>query len=104
MEGPDFESAVILRHKLLPIFDKATTWTELIDALKIENLGLSIKGGRLILINQSDGTWVCTGRFLGNPLAALVSKLGKPHVRPHSGTKGNGEFLRGARAPHRRAT
>ena len=93
-DRPDVETAVFLRSKVLPIIEKAASWSELIAALEDKNFGLGIQGGRLVLFDQSNGSRICTGSFLGKPLAALVSRLGKPHVRFHSGNGACGEILR----------
>lgn len=93
-ERPDVETAVLLRSTVLPLIEKAESWTELITVLEDKNFGLAIQGGRLVLTEQSNGKRICTGRFLGKPLAVLVSRLGKPHVRFHSKNGGFGEILR----------
>ena len=89
----DHEKAILLRSIVLPILDGAETWTALKDALEDEGFGVVIHSGRLMLTDRSSGRRICTGRFLGKPLTALVARLGKPHVRLGHGNTACGEIL-----------
>lgn len=93
-EQPDFETAVFLRARLLPIIEKASCWADLISALERERYGLAIRSGHLVLTNRRNGNSICTGRFIGTPLAELSSRFGKPRVRYLPGSCASGVFLR----------
>ena len=89
-QNPDVESGILLRSLVLPAFETATSWRQLVDALDSIGFGLSIRQGRLSLVDGMDGHRICTGRYLGMPLAKLTERFGKPMVR--STGEGNGEF------------
>ena len=90
---PDFESAILLRSLVLPAFDRAASWCELAEALESVGFGLSIKDGHLTLTDADQGNSICTGMFLGKPLAEMASKLGKPVIRATVFGDANGEFV-----------
>ena len=90
-ETPDFESAILLRSKVLPIFDQANSWRGLVVALCEQGFGISIRNGRLWLTQIEDKHRICTARFLGMPLASLSKRLGKPCILAVG--NGNGEFM-----------
>jgi len=90
VRNPDVESAILLRSLVLPAFEAATGWHDLVDALDSIGFGLSIRGGRLSLIDGLNGERICTGRFLGMPLADLTKRFGKPVVIAKG--EGDGEF------------
>lgn len=89
--APDVESAILLRSLVLPAFEKATTWSALAEALESIGFGLAIDNGHLALTEADTGASICTGRFLGMPLAEMSKRLGKPVVR--SLGEGHGVFL-----------
>lgn len=89
--NPDFEAGILLRSLVLPAFDNATSWHNLVDALDSIGFGLSIRQGRLSLIDGANGQRICTGRFLGMPLKELTERFGKPVVVATG--EADGEFL-----------
>lgn len=90
-EAPDVESAILLRSLVLPAFENADSWGQLVEALDSIGFGLAIDKGHLALTEADTGASICTGRFLGMPLAEVSKRLGKPAVRPLG--EGHGEFL-----------
>jgi len=90
---PDFESAILLRSLVLPAFECARSWCELAEALESIGFGLAIKEGHLTLIDVDQGASICTGRFLGKPLAEMSEKLGKPVIRATVAGDACGEFI-----------
>lgn len=90
-EAPDVESAILLRSLVLPAFENAASWPQLIEALDGIGFGLAIENGHLTLTEADTGASICTGRFLGMPLADMAQRLGKPVVR--SLGEGHGAFL-----------
>lgn len=90
-DQPDVESAILLRSLVLPAFEHARTWKELVEALDSIGFGLAIANGHLALTEADTGARICTGRFLGMPLAQLSERMGKPVVRALG--EGDGEFL-----------
>jgi len=90
--NPDFETGILLRSLVLPAFETAQTWRELAEALDSLGFGLAIHRGRLTLTDCSNGTYLCTGRYLGKPLAEMARRLGKPVIRANAGCTGDGTF------------
>lgn len=90
-DAPDVESAILLRSLVLPAFETASSWSQLVEALDSIGFGLAIKNGHLALTEADTGASICTGRFLGMPLADMSKRLGKPLVRAIG--EGHGEFL-----------
>jgi len=91
--SPDFESAILLRSLVLPAFERAESWGALAEALESVGFGLSIKNGRLTLTDADNESSICTGQFLGNPLAELASRFGKPVIRATVFGDASGEFV-----------
>lgn len=81
----DSETAQLLRSCLLPVFEAADSWADLLQALGQKGYGLAFRDGRLRLIRGEDGQPLCTGGFLGVPFETLRDRLGPPHVRPVPG-------------------
>lgn len=92
-DNPDVESAILLRGLVLPAFEYATNWAQLVDALGSIGFGLAIKQGRLTLTDADSGTSICTARFLGKTLAEMSAKLGKPVIRAHPSCDGSGVLV-----------
>ena len=88
----DSESAALLRAALQPVFEQAATWEDLLSVLRGKGYGLVFRGERLVLVSADGGQRLCTTRFLGRPLADLVTRLGRPAVRAVPGRLGAGEF------------
>ena len=84
----DCETAVLLRTYIRPVFDRVSSWTELLDELSLKGFGLGFRNGRLMLTDLSTGEKICTGRFLGVPLADLAARFGRPCVKPTGGSSG----------------
>lgn len=96
MYGPasyDCETACLLRAVLLPIFDVAKSWTDLIDRLSAKGYHPMFRQGELCLIKHADGARICGLRFLGLDMHELVARLGRPCVLPHNGQMADGEIL-----------
>lgn len=91
--NPDCETGIFLRSLVLPAFENAKTWQELVAALDSVGFGLAIQKGRLTLTDCHSGEQICTGRYLGMPLADLSKKLGKPVIRASAACNGDGEFV-----------
>jgi len=89
--NPDCETGIFLRSLVLPAFEKAETWRDLVAALDSIGFGLAIQKGRLTLTDCHSGEQICTGRYLGMPLKDLVKRFGKPVVK--SLGEGNGDFI-----------
>lgn len=89
---PDVESAILLRSLVLPAFENASSWNALVAALDSIGFGLAIEKGHLTLTEADTGASICTGRFLGKPLAEMAAKLGKPVIRAHPTCDGSGSF------------
>ncbi|RBI85507.1 hypothetical protein DRV85_07135 [Rhodosalinus halophilus] len=89
----DSETAMQLRTALAPLFQRAASWQELRAALAAKGLDLAIRGGRLTVIETAGGAELCTGRWLGAPLATLAARLGRPCVKALPGSDAAGEFL-----------
>ena len=79
--NPDFETGIFLRSLVLPAFEKAETWRDLVAALDSVGFGLTIQKGRLTLTDCHSGEQICTGRYLGMALKDLVKRFGKPIVK-----------------------
>lgn len=90
----DCETASLLRAVLLPIFDAARSWTDLIDQLEAKGYHPMFRGGELCLTKQSDGSRICGLRFLGLEMRDLVQRLGRPCVLPSNALTADGEILR----------
>ncbi len=90
----DSETAALFRAALCPVIDQSSNWPTLMDRLRAKGYGLAIRDGRLFLTNHLTGARVCSFRFLGLPLAALVARLGRPVVRALPGQRADGEVLR----------
>lgn len=88
----DCETAVLLRACVLREFREAGSWAALIRALGGRGLGLAFRRGQLVLIHAESGMELCSGDFLGYPLAELVARLGRPAVRLAAATAGAGEI------------
>lgn len=78
----DCETAVLLRGWILPILDRASSWPALTEALAHKGYALAFRESRLCLTDMSSGEAVCTLRSLGTGLRELVTRLGRPAVRP----------------------
>lgn len=89
---PDFETAFTLRACLLPIFERSRTWAGLLTRLRRKGYGLAFRDGRLVLTDIATRKRVCSDRFLGQPIADLVRRLGRPTIRPLPGNRADGEF------------
>lgn len=90
----DCETAILLRAIFLPIFERATGWTGLIDTLQSKGYHLAFRSGLLCLTDQSSGTRICGLRFLGLRMQDLVARLGRPYVLAYAGQSADGEVLR----------
>lgn len=99
----DFETAILFRSCLAPVFDQAQSWPALVDGLATKGYGLAIRHGRLVLTEHDSGKRVCSMRFLGTSLADLAARLGRPCVRALPGQTAAGELLCGSvtRSPAR---
>ena len=86
----DCETAALFRAILRPIFDAADSWTALMAGLAEKGFGLAIRDGRLVLTDQTSGQRICGVRFLGNSLAELSARLGRPHVVALPGNRAAG--------------
>ena len=91
-DNPDFETGILLRSLVLPAFETAQSWRDLAEALDSLGFGLAIHHGRLTLTDCSNGTYLCTGRYLGKPLAEMARRLGKPVIRASVNCSGDGTF------------
>ncbi|WP_425040435.1 hypothetical protein [Primorskyibacter sp. S187A] len=63
------------------LFSEATTWLELRNGLVAQGLDLKFEAGRLILVETSFGTKICSCRYLGYSLAVLSRRLGRLRLR-----------------------
>lgn len=91
-EGYDCETAALLRASLCPLFDRATAWQGLAQALARRGLGLAIRDGRLVVQDMASGQRICTARYLGTTLRDLSRRLGRPLIRARSDHAAAGEF------------
>ncbi len=95
----DSESAALLRCWLHPLIARASSWEGLSRALARRGYGLAFRAGRLCLTSCPDGACICSMRFLGAGLKDLVTRLGRPAVRPLPGHAGEGELCQPAARP-----
>lgn len=91
--GMDSETAALFRARLCPLFDCAQSWGELAQTLETKGFGLAFRDGRLVLTDQANGKRVCSIRFLGTNLRALVARLGRPMVLARRDRPAAGELL-----------
>lgn len=90
----DSETAALFRASLCPLITQSASWPALLDTLRTKGYGLAFREGRLFLTNFETGARVCSFRFLGLPLRALVAQLGRPIVRALPGRRADGELMR----------
>ena len=95
----DSESAALLRCWLHPLIARATSWEALGTALARRGYALAFRKGRLCLTRRADGACICSMRFLGAGLGDLVTRLGRPTVRPVTGEPAAGELCRAPARP-----
>ena len=88
----DCETAVLIRSWLRPLVDNATGWAALIDALSGKGYALTYGNGTLWLTEAGTGRRICTMRHLGSGLRDLVSRLGRPALRPIPGRPSSAEL------------
>ena len=88
----DCETAALMRSWLRPLIDSASGWPALIDALSGKGYALAFRNGQLWLTCADTGRRICTMRHLGSGLRDLVSRLGRPAVRPIRGRPTWGEL------------
>lgn len=88
----DSESAALLRCWLHPLIARASSWEGLNRALARHGYALAFRDGRLCLTSCPNGACICSMRFLGAGLKDLVTRLGRPAVRPLPGHDGGGEL------------
>ena len=89
----DSETAALMRCALRPVFDEASSWNALTEALHDRGYSLSFRDGRLCLLRYSDNARICGLRFLGLELGELVARFGRPVVVIRQGGNADGEFL-----------
>lgn len=77
----DCETAALFRGFLRPIFEHAQSWADLVTKLTARGYDLSFHEGRLVISSRDDGRPLCTGRDLGEPLAALAARFGRPQLK-----------------------
>ena len=75
----DCETASLLRMTLAPLFEAAQRWSDLAEALLSKGYHLEIAKSRLVVVDAENRA-LCTARYLGVPLAELVTRLGRPKV------------------------
>ncbi|MDP5216259.1 hypothetical protein Q5Y75_03435 [Ruegeria sp. 2205SS24-7] len=90
----DCETAILLRSILLPIFNRVSSWTALIDEMQARDYSLAFRGGTFSIIDDRNGQRLCGLRFLGLSMQELVARMGRPKVVVRSGRHANGELLR----------
>ena len=90
----DCETAVLLRSVLLPVFDQANSWSQLIDILTPKGYRLMFRQGILCITDTQTGARVCGLQFLGLQMRDLVARLGRPCVVVHPGSGADGDLLR----------
>lgn len=88
----DCETAALMRTWLRPLVDQAAGWQAFLDALSMRGYSLMFRSGRLWLVEQATGRRLCTMRHLGASMRDLVSRLGRPAVRPMPGNPNLGEI------------
>lgn len=88
----DCETAALMRGWMLPILDRAASWQALCETLHTKGYALGFREGHLCLTDQISGSPVCTLRSLGTGLRELVTRLGRPVVRPSRDTPAMGEL------------
>lgn len=91
----DCETAALFRAFLFPILDRSASWRSLTRNLRDKGYELALQEGRLVLLDRDSGARLCFMRALGLPLADLVARLGRPHIRPLPGPSARGVILEG---------
>lgn len=76
----DCETLVLMRHFLGPILATAPSWPDLAAQLQAKGYDIAFRQGRLVILN-ADGQALCTGRGLGEPLAGISARIGRPALR-----------------------
>ena len=77
----DCETAALVRGFLRPIFEQARSWSDLTARLAARGYDLEFRDGRLVVLIHEDHRPLCTGRDLGEPLAELAARLGRPQLK-----------------------
>lgn len=80
----DSETACLLRSFMVPAINSARDWGDLHKRLERKGFAIAFRDGRLVFKSIDNGREICTGSFLGTPLKALASRLGRPSVRAHA--------------------
>ncbi len=89
----DCETAALLRAVIRPVFEGASSWTTLMDTLRVKGYRLAFREGRLCITDRTTGDRVCGLRFLGLDLRDLVGRLGRPIVVARPGAGADGDLL-----------
>ena len=76
----DPETAVTLACHLVPVFEKAASWDELVKGLAVRGFTLRMESGDLALVCTATGLSICTCRSIGQDGPTLAKRLGKPCV------------------------
>ena len=79
----DCETAALIRQVLLPIFDAAPDWQSLSRALSRKGYSVGFRQGRMVILDDTTGSALCTGRDGGTPLRTLAQRLGRPALKLH---------------------
>lgn len=77
----DTETTITLACHLGRVFDNATSWDQLVFDLRDRGFSLRFEDTRLALVNEANGTSLCTCAALGRNFASLTERLGKPRVK-----------------------
>ncbi|MFA3915546.1 hypothetical protein [Ruegeria hyattellae] len=90
----DCETAILIRSVFLPIFNRVSSWTALIDEMQAREYSLAFRGGTFSIIDDRNGKRLCGLRFLGLNMQELVARMGRPKVVVRSGRDADGELMR----------
>ncbi|NDW46865.1 hypothetical protein [Ruegeria sp. PrR005] len=90
----DCETAALIRAVMLPLFEAAQSWPELIDAMQKRGYGLAFRGGAFCITESETGARLCGLRFLGLTMEHLIDRLGRPCVKAAPGGTADGYLMR----------
>ncbi|MEX0348565.1 MAG: hypothetical protein AB3N15_04000 [Paracoccaceae bacterium] len=90
----DCETAILIRSVFLPIFNRVSTWTALIDEMQAREYSIAFRGATFSIIDDRNGQRLCGLRFLGLSMQDLVARMGRPKVVVRSGRGADAELVR----------
>ncbi|SDC35669.1 hypothetical protein [Ruegeria marina] len=90
----DCETAALIRAVILPLFEAARSWPELIDAMQKRGYGLAFREGTFCITEADTGARLCGLRFLGLTMEQLIERMGRPCVKAAPGGTADGCLMR----------